>query len=324
MTVLLTMATAAMSQSAPSTPIDPLAISVDRRDADRFAELMRETGDRPTAEQLQARYLDGGGQGIAVFTPDRIENAGNLARAIGADPARYRYAIDTCLPIVDSLHAEMRSVYLAYRGLLPDFALPSAHVVFGAGNSGGTASRAAQVIGLEVVCGPGTTPDQFRQTMRTMFAHETVHSWQGDEENAAAAADLLLYVSLREGTADYLASLVTGSIPSAARNEWAVAREGALWREFGRDRSRVQAGTTGVIGGQTRLNDDGRAAIMRWVANYGSAPDGWPIEAGYWVGMRIAQTYVERSPDRAAAIRTLIILEDPAAILAASGYAPGM
>ena len=36
--------------------------------------------------------------------------------------------------------------------------------------------------------------------------------------------------------------------------------------------------------------------------------------------MRIAEAYVERATDKAAALEALITLADPAAILAASGY----
>lgn len=36
--------------------------------------------------------------------------------------------------------------------------------------------------------------------------------------------------------------------------------------------------------------------------------------------MRIAEAYVERAPDKRAAIRELLELRDPAAILKASGY----
>lgn len=154
--------------------------------------------------------------------------------------------------------------------------------------------------------------------MRSFYAHETVHTWQPNDNNPAIAANILLYAALREGTADYLAALVTGSVPGPERNEWASAREGWLWQEFNRDRTRVQ----NSVVGEFALNDDGRAAFGRWVGNYGNAPDGWPHEAGYWVGMRIAMAFVERSEDRAAAIRRLIKLDDPAAILRESGYAP--
>ncbi len=301
-----------------SSAFDPLVLNIEQRDAERFAALMRDTGYRPTAAQVQARYLDGSGPGVAVFMQHVIVSADNLAKTIAAEPARYRYAVETCLPIVADSNAEMRSVYLAYRGLLPDRPLPTVHVVFGANISGGTASSTAQVIGLDVMCGPGTTPAQFRSNMRAIFAHETVHSWQSRELTDRQMADPMLLMALREGTPDYLATLVTGSPVHPGRERWARPQEASLWAEFQRDRSTVRRNITAPM----TFNTEGNAAFRRWFGNYGSAPEGWEMEAGYWIGMQIASAYVERSSDRIAAMNALIALDDPAAILAASGYAP--
>lgn len=62
------------------------------------------------------------------------------------------------------------------------------------------------------------------------------------------------------------------------------------------------------------------ARFKRWFANCGSAPEGWPCEAGYWVGMRIAEAYVAQASDKHAAIRQLLNIEDPSEVLNASGY----
>lgn len=307
------VATASIAAAQPA--VDPLTATFDTKDAERFAQIFTREHEKPSAEDLQRGYLSGSGRGVAIFTPDRIVNATNLAKAVTADPARYRYAIDTCLPLIPDLLGELRATYLAYRGLLPDRALPPIYIVFGAGNSGGTASADAQVLGLEVMCGPGTTAEQFRTAMRGIFAHETVHSWQGPL-SPKSMTDPLLTLALREGVPDYLASLVTGSIPTPARDQWARQRETKLWADFERDRVIARTEVTKPF----EFNTRGEAAVKRWFWNYGSAPQGWPPEAGYWVGMRIAQAYVDRSSDKRAAIRALIALDNPAAILAKSGY----
>lgn len=294
-----------------------LAMEVQATDARRFAAVFQSTGGKPSAAQLQAGYLNGAGAGVVAFTPDRIQNATNLAAHVARESERYAYAIATCLPLVDGLRDEMRAVYLAYAGLLPWHKVPDVHVVFGALNSGGTATPEVQVLGLEVMCGPGTTPDAFREAMRRIFAHETVHSFQPASPSLAVyRADPLLYMALAEGTPDFIAMLVTGMQPNAARSAWAAQREPELWLEFSADRKRAIAG----LESEWNLNADGRAATMRWIGNYKSAPAGWPDELGYWVGMRIAEAYFARANDKAAALEALITLADPAAILEASGY----
>jgi hypothetical protein len=315
--LLVGLTLAAVPGFVHAAPVDPLTVTIERRDADRFAAIFAAHNGLPPAATLQSDYLDGAGPGVAIFTPYRIENAENLARAIAAESARYRYAIETCLPLLDGLTGEMRAIYLAYAGLVPNRPLPAVHVVFGAATSGGTASPTAQVLGLEVMCGPGTTPAQFQTAMRGMFAHETVHSWQTTKVSEKAMADPLLFYALREGVPDYLASLVTGEIPNAARDRWAREKGDWLWREFDRDRQIVRAGRIG----KGDFNAAGRTAVRRWIGNFGSEPEGWPTEAGYWIGMTIAAAYVERAPDRRKAIDELIALDDPLAILTASGIA---
>jgi hypothetical protein len=292
--------------------VDPLTVDIDARDALRFARLMQD-GAVPTADALQRGYLDGAGPGVKVFTPGRIRDARHLAAVVAKKTDTYRYAIRECLPQLPSLRGDLRAIYLAFAGLLPERPLPAIDVVFGANNSGGTASSERQVLGLEVDCPPGTTPEQFRTTMRGFFAHETVHTWQADE-TPAALADLLLSQALREGGADYLATVVTGAIPHLDRDAWARPREARLWQEFQRDRLALKGRSDSV---DTLI---ATPQFRRWFANCGSAPPGWPCEAGYWIGMRIAEAYVARAPDQRAAIRDLLELRDPAAILKASGY----
>lgn len=300
---------------AVAAPVDPLTVTIDQTDADRFAKLFRETGGKPTAEQLQKRYLDGAGEGVRIFTPNRIENAATLAAAVAAQAENYRYAIETCLPLVASMNGQLRATYLAYRGLLPDRPMPQVYVVFGAGTSGGYATSAAQVLGLEVSCGKGTTPDQFRAALRGLFAHETVHSWQASP-SPGAMKDLLLFMAIFEGTSDYLASLVTGAQPNPARADWGRRQEAQVWADFQKDRATLLARTSDDFSKQPAQ----QKALNRWFYNYGKAPEGWPFEAGYWVGMQIAAAYVDQATDKRAAINDLIEAKDPAAILKASGY----
>jgi hypothetical protein len=312
---MLILVAALFATPLVAAPVDPLTVAIDQTDADRFATLFRETGGKPTADQIQKRYLDGAGDGVRIFTPYRIENAANMAKAIAAQPENYRYAIETCLPLVASMNSQLRATYLAYRGMLPDRPLPQVHVVFGAGTSGGYATSAAQVLGLEVSCGKGTTPDQFRAALGGLFAHETVHSWQ---KNPApdAMKDWLLFMAIFEGAPDYLASLVTGAQPNPARDAWARGQEAKVWADFQKDRATLLARSSDDFSKQPAQ----AAAASRWFYNYGKAPEGWPFEAGYWVGMQIAAAYVAQATDKRAAINDLIEAKDPAAILKASGY----
>jgi hypothetical protein len=119
---------------------------------------------------------------------------------------------------------------------------------------------------------------------------------------------------LAEGVADYLALQVTGAMPHPDRDAWARPQEATLWQAFQRDREAIRGSGNDV----NKLIASPH--FRRWFANCGSAPQGWPCEAGYWIGMRIAEAYVARASDKRAAMRELIEFRDPAAILEASGY----
>lgn len=295
---------------------DPLTVVLHTEDADRFARLFAETDGLPDAERLETEYLAPGSFGIEVFTPHRIKNADNLAAAIARDPTAYRKAIDSCLPAAKAAQSDLRSIYLGLQGALPTARLPQVYLVFGAGNSGGTARPGAQVLGLEVLCKVSDSPEALRSKLRHLFAHETIHSLQMDARIDAEANPLLLNV-LAEGAADFIAWLVTGEEPSESRAAWAEPREAELWEAFQSDLALVEnAAKTG------EKVAEANAAAGRWVGNYGSAPDGWPSELGYWMGLRIWERYYEASGHKREALHRMLSIENPELILASGSYVP--
>ncbi|MCP9222465.1 DUF2268 domain-containing putative Zn-dependent protease [Erythrobacter sp. LQ02-29] len=299
-------------EPAPPKSEDPLGAHVHTEDADRFAEMFARSNGKPNAETIQRDYLDPGTQAVAIFTPNRIQNAARLAKAIAADPAAYQVAIDRCLPVVKQSSAELQAIYLGLHGLYPNRPLPSVYALFGAGNSGGTAGDGAQVLGLEVLCAITKDDADLRNWLRLLFAHETVHTWQDQSEDAAP--NPLLMAVLQEGAADYVASLVLGRDPSPERAAWALPRETDLWRQLQSDLAVFDSDAT---------EEERQRASSRWVGNYQNAPDGWPYELGYWMGMRIWQRYVDQAADRRAAVETVLSWSDAQAILDAAGGPKG-
>ena len=311
----LVAAPACALAAEPPPPADPLTVRLHTEDADKFAALFEKTNGAPTPEQIQAEYLEGASYGVEVFTPGRIRNAQHLAATIRKNPEQYRHAIKTCLPAAKSAEADLRSVYLGLRGLLPDAKLPQIYLVFGAGNSGGTAGPGAQVLGLETLCAISKDMSSFRLLLRQFYAHETVHALQQNPGEAAFRSPLLAR-ALMEGAADFIATLVTGEVPSPERAQWASSREKELWSQFQAD----VAATRNFDFQKAPKDAPGRQIFRRWDGNYGNAPEGWPHEVGYWIGMRIWESYFAAAADKQKAIRDVLSWQDPEAILKASGY----
>lgn len=305
-----------LAASGPSTvvppPVDPQTAVVHTEDAERFAALFERTGGAPTAEQLQREYLDPGTYGVHVFMPHRIESAANLAKRVAAGRTNYADAIRRCLPVAKRADGELRSIYLALHGLLPEQKLPQIYVVFGADTSGGTAGPGAQVLGLETLCGLAGDEAKFRAVLAAFFAHETVHVFQGEEPNG----DPLLTSILQEGAADFIATLVTGRQIDPARAAWSEVREAELWRQLQAD----LAVTRGADWSKMKRGTPAQAALHRWVGNYGDPPAGWPVEAGYWMGQRIWARWYDKQPDKRAAIRRMLTLERLDEVLAGGAF----
>lgn len=324
-TAALLLATACVpssvnAQTANATPpsvgsgarTDPLTVAIHIEDVERFGKVLSATRGRPTASDIQKGYLDNASYGVSVFTPGRIGDAARLASKVSADPALYSRAVRECLPRVKEATADLRAIYLALHGLLPDQPLPQIYVVIGAGNSGGTAGPGAQVIGLEVLCAENPSAVGFRTALRRFFAHETVHTFQQDISGVEKSP--LLGEALIEGAADFIAALVTGEVPEPDRASWASQREGMLWDQFQKDMP-VSLATV-----QENPPADAVKAVNRWLHNYKSAPPGWPSETGYWVGMRIWTAYYAAATDKHRAIRDMLKWSDPELILRQSGY----
>jgi Predicted Zn-dependent protease (DUF2268) len=269
-------------------------------DAERFAALLA-APTLPDAARLQAAYLDPASAGVRLFTPRRIRDAPTLAKALAADPAAYRHAARLCLPVARGLQAEAAAVAARVGELLGATQPAPAWVVFGAGNSGGTASAEGLVLGLEVICREAADEAAAAQILRDFIAHELVHVHQARAGTEESNGDLLRQ-ALVEGFADHVMMRATGgsAVADRERDRHGRAHEAALWREF---KAAVDAGRG--LGG--------------WLYGPSGVP-GRPPDMGYWIGRRICDAYVARADDAAQALRTLLALRDPVAILRDSGY----
>lgn len=269
-------------------------------DAERLAALLARPG-LPDAVALQAGYLDPATLGVRVFTPHRIRDAATLAAAIAAHPDDYRRAVQTCLPVARLLQPEMTRLSARLGELLGVRETATAWVVFGAGNSGGTAGPEGLALGLEVVCREATDEAAARQVLVDFLAHELVHVHQDRAGTVQSDSDLLRQ-ALVEGLADHVMTEATGgnAVADRERHRYGLSNEASLWREF---EAAVAEGRG--LGG--------------WLYGPSGVP-GRPPDMGYWIGRRICEAYVAGAPDPVAARRTLLELRDPVAILRASGY----
>lgn len=271
-------------------------------DAERFTAHFAAHGGRPDAAALRAGYLKPGSPGVGLFTPHRIQSAENLARAVAREGGDYRHAIELCLPAARAMAADVEQDIARIGQLLGRSDVAPAYVLFGAGNSGGTAGPEGLALGLEVVCRGVASPAEAKARLRGFVLHEMTHVHQ-ERVQKAPSQDTLLRQILVEGFADFVMEQATGGRERAdlARERHGLANEAALWREI-------------------------QPALPREVDRsdwlYRPAT-GRPADMGYWIGKRICEAYFHQAADKQAAMGVLLELRDPGQILRDSGYLPG-
>jgi hypothetical protein len=260
------------------------------------------------AERFQRFYIEAGSPGVQGFLPGRIMSGRHLAATVASHP-RYYQAIREATLAVDTsraLHDSVRESFRRLKALYPGAVFPDVYFVVGRLNSGGTATPAGLHIGVEMYGRMDDTPvDELTpwekavvgrlSDLRYIVAHELIHFQQRSSGRSAT----LLARALREGMADFIGELIAGGHINRTAHAYGDARERELWLEF----REVMHGTD----------------VSGWMYQGDRAGDR-PADLGYWMGYRISRALHERLPDQAEAIRRLLTMDDPDALLRDSGY----
>jgi hypothetical protein len=184
----------------------------------------------------------------------------------------------------------------------PDAIFPPVYFVIGAMSSGGTSSDDGLIIGAEMYGRTPTMPkeelDDWLQTVIKsvdevphIVAHELIHFQQTYDGGT------LLSACLKEGSADFIAELISGKHINQHVHDFANPKERELWEEF---RQRMD-----------KKDYDG------WL--YSQSP-GRPNDLGYWMGYQITKSYYENAKDKKKAIKDILTIRDEKKFLKDSRY----
>ena len=315
-TLLLLVGAPAIAGSSHGQAGSPVRLAAE--DVDRFwsaYDAVRATSDPQEQRRLfQSLYIDVGTPGLAAFMAAKGYTIDDWLDAIRAYPrywetVRPRTALAAqALDRTDEHLQRLRAVY-------PGLRAADVYLEVGALRSAGTTQDDKVLIGVEMATGDESVdisemPPRLQRFFRTYFAsrpletldllitHEVVHTQQAGQRRT------LLAQAVYEGVADFIAEKATGRLPALPYVTFGPAHDAAVKAAFRRD-----------MGGEDFSN---------WLYN-GANGDFGVADLGYYVGYAIVSRYYERSPDKTAAIRTMIELDysDQAVIeslVAASGY----
>lgn len=299
--ILIASPVALLQAQAAERIVSARHIIVQTDDVTRFFKVLDANQGRPSADDLQHGYLDAGTDALRSFTDRRIGSMERLARAIQDKPALFAKA-RTCATALPSIRTRVAAAVDRLGALLPSARFPPVTVLVGRGNSGGVTTEAGVVVGLEALCNADWMQADVGDRFVHLIAHEYVHVQQ-----PGARVDVeqptLLYQTLLEGGAEYVAERISGQPANAHLQRWTQGRECALERAF--------------------LQDSMGTDLSRWLYN-GPGNDARRGDLGYWIGYRIAHAYVARAADTRSGVAELLDVQpgNAAALLEASGWQP--
>lgn len=272
-------------------------------DASRFYAVYDTTDGQPSVAQL-AQYLAEGTPSLGEFASRRRVTAERIADAMRRDPAMYANG-RTCLDELPAVRQRLVQVFANLQAIYPQARFPPVAIMVGRGRPVGLTYPGGVLIGLEALCAADFMNPNVQDRFVHVIAHEYVHIQQTgaiDFEQGDPRATVLR-LSLAEGVAEFITELVSGNVGNGRHAAWTRGREVHIESAFALDLDSTD--------------------LSPWLYNYTLGSDA-PYDLGYWVGYRIAKAYYLQARDKREAVRALIEQDDPKAILAASGWTPGM
>jgi hypothetical protein len=259
---------------------------------------------------IQTLYLDKATAGLKNFMFLRQHSASRHLRNIQHFPKFWTSVRPKTLDI-ENHRQEIEKMMGDFQHKYPGFRQPDIYFTIGCLNSGGTTLSDRVLIGAEIAAADKTVDaSELSDWLQSVFkaqqdivylvTHETVHTQQKGYNG-----DNLLSQCLREGSADFIASLLMNKPLNSPYITYGIANEKKIWDRF-------------------KMEMDGTNA-KNWLYN-GSDAKNEPADLGYFMGYTICKSYYDNAADKQKAFIDIVNLNyqrkaDIDAFFAGSKYA---
>lgn len=286
---------------------DPDAARLVTSDIQNFWRAFDLAKPETQVEVFEHEYFKPGSIGLNDFIKLRLKDAKSLSVRVSRFRKYYESARASTLRI-ESMQPKIRSSFYALKYLYPEAVFPDVYFVIGMLSTGGTTSGRALLIGAEMYGRTANTPedvlsDWLKQVLApvenvpTIVAHELIHFQQ--KSPLQQRLGTLLGQSINEGSADFIAELISGGNINTHLFTYGDPREKQLWQEF---KSEMNGKDT-----------------KKWLYNGNSAKDR-PADLGYYIGYKITEAYYKQATDKRQAIKAILEIKDFQQFLKDSGY----
>ncbi|HEX8148941.1 MAG TPA: DUF2268 domain-containing putative Zn-dependent protease [Pyrinomonadaceae bacterium] len=283
---------------------DPGAARLVTSDIDHFWKAYDAAKNENRAEVFDRDYFGKGSDGLKAFKRLRIDGCG-FVETLATHPHYYASIRESTLK-VKSMEGPIRASFRKLKALYDEAVFPDVYFLIGCMNSGGTLTDTGLLIGTEMY---GRTPaapedelNDFQKQVLTsidrlphIVAHELAHC----QQKYPGGGRTLLAEAVKEGSADFIAELISGRHINTHLHAYGDPRERELWEAFKRE-----------MGGKS---------VANWLYNGRTARER-PADLGYYVGYKVCQAYYRNAADKKRAIRDILEIKDFGQFLQASRY----
>ena len=258
---------------------------------------------------FQEQYFDKSSVGLKEYFRRKYNgNAHLFARRITQRPRYYASVRSTTLAVADQ-KPQVLQAFRRLQALYPAVRFSPVYFVVG-GFAGSTAQPPGLLIEADQTSnGPGVDTSELTLVQRNrngavadlprLVTHEMIHNTQQRHTGR------LLSAAIREGMADFVAELATGTLGTNARlHAYGNAHEQQLWQAFQREMNGSNLGN--------------------WLANSEQETPEKPCDLGYYVGYKICEAYYDSKIDKKQAVADMLTTKNFDAFLQQSGYAAKM
>lgn len=287
------------------------------RDLERFEAAYAQVKNGRSAGEAMSLYFDGATSGLKAYSRTYGVTSADVAERFTTHPQLYAQ-LANILAGVTTYQAEILRAASELRILAPKLPDVPIYIFVGAMGHGATVKEVTPqggehglgvLLPIELVVQSQAEviesyqPEQGRAPLDNLVqftTHELVHVAQVQYQGLARYRTLYaqanrgthLGYAIREGGADFVCYLVTGSL--RRRHRYVLQHEAELWREFSSLLSRPVAAHPGWFSGRHEHD------ALR------------PSQLGYAIGWLMCRRYHENAQDKAAAVLEILSANDAA------------
>lgn len=242
---------------------------------------------------FKKEYFSKGTKGLKDFYKIKIKEVDKFAKFVIRHKEFYK-SIRNDISDIDDLKEKIYLNFDSFKSIYREAVFPNVYFVIGKFSSNGTISKRGLLIGTEILSRTEKTNTEnwnkdilrismLRKHIPITVSHELVHFNQSN----LAGENSLLAKSIREGSAELIAELISGQTDADYTEFQGMELE--IWNDF--------------------KNDKSKSIWSTW-SDWQQSSDKRPKNAGYWTGYLICKSYYREAKDKEKAISNILSIKD--------------